>query len=85
MYIQDQIDLSKMEVQVGGRVDNFDITVVDVGLSSQSRDDNEISPRGGIIFKAEKICLCIGVIAKVFFQGGEQYRNLMPMLKLDQM
>ena len=39
---------------LGGRIDNFDITVDDVkGGTSQSRDDDEVSPRAGLIFKPQ--------------------------------
>ena len=71
LYIQDQIDLpERWKFMIGGRVDNFDITVVDVKAgSSQSRDDSEFSPREALYLKLEKICLCIGVIVKVFSQG----------------
>ena len=45
-YIQDQIDLSDNLVILLGRLDQFDITVDDVKAgSSQSRDDDEFSPR----------------------------------------
>ena len=53
IYVQDQIDISdNLIVMLGGRIDNFDITVDDIktGLS-QSREDDEFSPRGGLIYK----------------------------------
>jgi catecholate siderophore receptor len=79
LYIQDQIDLSeKWKFMIGGRIDNFDITVVDVKAgSSQSRDDSEFSPRGGIIFKArENISLYWSYSESFLPRSGEQYKKL---------
>jgi catecholate siderophore receptor len=79
LYIQDQIDFSeKWKLMIGGRVDNFDITVVDVKAdSSQSRDDSEFSPRGGIIFKArENMSLYWSYSESFLPRSGEQYKKL---------
>jgi len=79
LYIQDQIDLSeRWKFMIGGRVDNFDITVVDVKAgSSQSRDDSEFSPRGGIIFKARENMSLYWSYSKSFLpRSGEQYKKL---------
>jgi len=79
LYIQDQIDLSeRWKFMIGGRVDNFDITVVDVKAgSSQSRDDSEFSPRGGIIFKArENMSLYWSYSESFLPRSGEQYKKL---------
>ena len=59
-------------------VDNFDITVVDVKAgSSQSRDDSEFSPRGGIIFKArENMSLYWSYSESFLPRSGEQYKKL---------
>ena len=53
VYIQDQIDLTdNLVVLLGGHLDQFDITVNDIKAgSAQSREDEEFSPRAGIIFK----------------------------------
>ena len=63
---------------IGGRVDNFDITVVDIkASSSQSRDDSEFSPRGGIIFKArENMSLYWSYSESFLPRSGEQYKKL---------
>ena len=55
VYIQDQIDLTdNIVVLLGGRLDQFDITVNDIKAgSAQSREDEEFSPRAGIIFKPQ--------------------------------
>jgi catecholate siderophore receptor len=79
LYIQDQIDFSeKWKLMIGGRVDNFDITVVDVKAdSSQSRDDSEFSPRGGIIFKARENMSMYWSYSESFLpRSGEQYKKL---------
>ena len=79
LYIQDQIDLSeKWKFMIGGRVDNFEITVVDVKAgSSQSRDDSEFSPRGGIIFKPrENMSLYWSYSESFLPRSGEQYKKL---------
>ena len=79
LYIQDQIDLSeRWKFMIGGRVDNFDITVVDVKAgSSQSRDDSEFSPRGGIVFKArENMSLYWSYSESFLPRSGEQYKKL---------
>ena len=79
IYFQDQIDCSeRWKFMIGGRVDNFDITVVDVKVgSSQSREDSEFSPRGGIIFKArENISLYWSYSESFLPRSGEQYKKL---------
>ena len=79
LYIQDQIDLSeRWKFMIGGRVDNFEITVVDVKAgSSQSRDDSEFSPRGGIVFKArENMSLYWSYSESFLPRSGEQYKKL---------
>ena len=79
LYIQDQIDLSeRWKFMIGGRVDNFDITVVDIkDGSSQSRDDSEFSPRGGIIFKARENMSMYWSYSESFLpRSGEQYKKL---------
>jgi len=79
LYIQDQIDLSeRWKFMIGGRVDNFDITVVDIkDGSSQSRDDSEFSPRGGMIFKARENMSMYWSYSESFLpRSGEQYKKL---------
>ena len=78
-YIQDQIDLSdNLVILLGGRLDQFDITVDDVKAgSSQSRDDDEFSPRAGIIFKPqENVSLYLSYSESFLPRSGEQYKKL---------
>ena len=43
------------KIMLGGRLDNFDITVVDVDDAvTTSRKDEEFSPRAGLIFKPQE-------------------------------
>ena len=78
-YIQDQIDLSdNLVILLGGRLDQFDITVDDVKAgSAQSRDDDEFSPRAGIIFKPqENVSLYLSYSESFLPRSGEQYKKL---------
>ena len=78
-YIQDQIDVSdRLKVMLGGRIDNFDITVDDVkGGTSQSRDDDEFSPRAGLIFKPqENVSLYMSYSESFLPRSGEQFKSL---------
>ena len=55
IYVQDQINIGdNLILMLGGRLDQFDITVNDVkSASSQSRQDDQFSPRAGLIFKPQ--------------------------------
>ena len=79
IYVQDQIDISdNLIVMLGGRIDNFDITVDDIktGLS-QSREDDEFSPRGGLIYKpAENLSFYASYSESFLPRSGEQYKKL---------
>ena len=79
IYIQDQIDLSdNLIVLLGGRLDQFDITVDDLKAgSSQSREDDEFSPRAGIIFKPQdSVSLYLSYSESFLPRSGEQYKSL---------
>ena len=79
IYIQDQIDLSdNLIVLLGGRLDQFDITVDDIKAgSSQSREDDEFSPRAGIIFKPQdNVSLYLSYSESFLPRSGEQYKKL---------
>ena len=78
-YIQDQIDVSdNLVILLGGRLDQFDVTVDDVKAgTSQSREDDEFSPRAGIIYKpAENVSWYVSYSESFLPRSGEQYKKL---------
>jgi len=78
-YIQDQIDVNEsLKLMLGARVDSFDITVKDIKSgTSQSREDDELSPRAGIIFKpAENISWYASYSESFLPRSGEQFKKL---------
>ncbi len=79
IYIQDQIDVTdNFKVLLGGRFDNFDITVRDIkNGTSESREDEEFSPRAGLIFKPqENISLYVSYAESFLPRSGEQFKKL---------
>ncbi len=79
VYFQDQIELSdNLLVLLGGRLDQFDIAVDDVKAgTSQSREDDEFSPRAGVIFKPqENVSLYYSYSESFLPRSGEQYKKL---------
>ena len=79
IYIQDQIEVSdNLQILLGGRLDQFDITVDDIKAgTSQSRGDDEFSPRAGIIYKpAENISWYLSFSESFLPRSGEQYKKL---------
>ena len=78
-YIQDQIDVSdNFKIMLGGRFDSFDITVRDIkNGTSESREDEEVSPRAGLIFKPqENLSLYVSYSESFLPRSGEQYKKL---------
>ena len=79
IYIQDQIDVTdNLKVLLGGRLDNFDITVRDIkNGTSESREDEEFSPRAGVIYKPqENISLYVSYAESFLPRSGEQFKKL---------
>ena len=79
IYIQDQIEVSdELQILIGGRFDTFDITVDDIkGGTSQSREDDEFSPRAGIIYKpADNMSWYLSYSESFLPRSGEQYKKL---------
>ena len=79
VYIQDQIELAdELQILIGGRFDTFDITVDDIkGGTSQSREDDEFSPRAGIIYKpADNMSWYLSYSESFLPRSGEQYKKL---------
>ena len=79
IFIQDQIDLSdNWKLMVGGRLDDFDITVDDVkNGTSESRNDNTFSPRAGVIYKPqENVSLYLSYSESFLPRSGEQFKAL---------
>ena len=78
-YVQDEIQLSdRFDLILGARFDSFDIGVLDVTTGERrSRTDEEISPRGGLIFKPfEEISLYASYSESFQPRSGEQFADL---------
>jgi len=78
-YLQGDIDFSdSWKMIIGGRLDNFDITVTDVKKSQdQSRKDDMFSPRLGVIYKpVDNMSLYVSYSESFLPRSGEQYKKL---------
>ena len=79
LYLQGDMDFSdNWKMIIGGRLDNFDITVTDVKKSQdQSRKDDMFSPRFGVIYKpADNMSLYLSYSESFLPRSGEQYKKL---------
>ena len=78
-YVQDQIDVSdNLKVLLGGRIDDFGITVRDIkNGSSESRNDNTFSPRAGVVYKPqENVSYYVSYSESFLPRSGEQFKSL---------
>ena len=79
LLLQDQIDVSeKFKIMLGARLDNFDITVDDIDdATSASREDEEVSPRAGLIYKPQENLSLYASYSESFLpRSGEQFKKL---------
>ena len=77
--IQNQMSLSEQfKILLGGRFDSFDIQVDDIkNASSQSKKDEEFSPRAGLIFKPQENISIYASYSESFLpRSGEQFKAL---------
>ena len=81
-YIQDQIAISEqLDIVVGLRYDQFDIREFDIGNNNETStsDDNEVSPRLGIIYKPQEQVSFYASYSETFLpRSGEQFANIGP-------
>ena len=63
---------------LGGRIDDFDITVRDIkNGSSESRNDNTFSPRAGLVYKPqENVSYYVSYSESFLPRSGEQFKAL---------
>ena len=79
LYVQDEIEVSeKLDVVIGARFDSFDIEVFNVPANEiRSREDEEISPRAGLVFKPmETVSLYASYSESFLPRSGEQFANI---------
>ena len=78
-YIQDEIQLTdRLDLILGARFDSFDISVFNVPADDRrSRKDEEVSPRGGVIFKPrEELSIYASYSESFLPRSGEQFANI---------
>ena len=82
LYVQDQIEVTdNLQVLLGARMDNFDITVTDTedlsNVTTETREDEEISPRFGAIYKPQANLSFYASMSESFLpRSGEQFKSL---------
>lgn len=81
LYIQDEIHVSEqLDIIIGARFDSFDIEVFNAdpsALETRTRKDEQISPRGGIIYKPQENVSIYASYSESFLpRSGEQYANI---------
>ena len=78
-YLQNEIEISpNWLLLLGARLDRFDIDVLNVPANdARSRQDEEVSPRLGLIFKPhERISLYASYSESFLPRSGEQFANI---------
>lgn len=79
LFVQDQIAVTEqLQLLLGARLDNFDITVTDIKNSSEeSRKDEQVSPRFGLIYKPQGNLSLYASMSESFLpRSNEQYKKL---------
>ena len=81
IYFSDEIALTEdLDVILGGRIDNFELSVVDVYGSSggnATKKDDEFSPRLGIVYKPKDALTYYASYSESFLpKSGDQYADL---------
>ena len=78
-YIQDEIQITdQFDMIIGARFDSFDIEVFNVPANeTRTRKDEEISPRGGFIYKPQENISLYASYSETFLpRSGEQFANI---------
>ena len=79
LFIQDQIAVTEnLQVLLGARMDNFDITIKDTkAMTTETREDEEVSPRFGLIYKPQSNVSFYASMSESFLpRSGEQFKSL---------
>ncbi len=79
LYIQDEIEISEhLDLIVGARFDQFEIDVFNVPANeNRSRQDDEISPRFGLVYKPQENTSLYASYSESFLpRSGEQFANI---------
>ncbi len=80
-YLQDEIELSEhLDLVIGARFDSFDIEVFNAKpsvMETRSRKDQEVSPRGGLVYKPqENISVYVSYSESFLPRSGEQFTDI---------
>lgn len=79
LYFQDQIDISdNLIITLGGRFDNFDITIDDIkNGGSRTQDIDEFGPRAGLVYKPSENSSFYASYSESFMpRSGEQFKEM---------
>lgn len=80
-YVQDEIEINEhLDIIIGARFDSFDIEVFNANpdvLETRTRKDEEISPRGGLVYKPQENLSIYASYSESFLpRSGEQYTDI---------